>query len=243
MQIAPYTLNLLNRWEIFQMIADVLAFAEQKAENMPESFLNKLSELRTIFDVYDEEIIVQERRPSSKRLVEADEERDYAIGAMYRVMHAYTRYKFSPDKETASRALLRIMKSFGSARDISRLSLNSKSAKITNLLQELSTDVAQQHIATLNLTDAMSALETSDQMFDKEDQIQKSLRASYVTGVVQKVRLDLQRVFMELVELINALAVVEGQEKYAKLKRVIGSIVRKYVGNAKLRTRKRDVES
>ncbi len=88
MQIAPYTLNLLNRWEIFQMTADVLAFAEQRVENMPESYIDKLSELRTIFDVYDEEIIVQDRRPSTKQLVEMDAERDYIIGAMYKVVHA-----------------------------------------------------------------------------------------------------------------------------------------------------------
>lgn len=46
--------------------------------------------------------------------------------------------------------------------------------------------------------------------------------------------------FIEFVELINALALVEGQEKYAELKRVIGAIVREDVGKAKLRTKKRD---
>ena len=152
----------------------------------------------------------------------------------------YKHYKFSPDKETASKALLLNIKSFGSARDISRLSLNSKSAIIINLLQVLSTDIAQQHIATLHLTDAMSALVTSDQVFRKEDKIQKRLRARYVKGVAQNARLELQRVFIEFVELINALALVKAQEKYAELKRVIGAIVREDVGKAKLRTKKRD---
>lgn len=239
MQIAPYTLNLLTKWQIFQLIADVLTFAERSADEMPETFREKLSELRTIFEIYDEEIAL-ERRPSAKRLIEVDEERNYAIRTMYKVMHTYIHYKYAPEKEVASQALLNIMKSYGSGREITRLPQGTRSAMMTNLLQELSTDVAQKHIATLNLTDAMRALETSNDIFDSEDQILKKLQARYVTGVVQNARANLQAVFMEFVALINALGVVEGQEKYEDLKKVIATIVRKYVGTAKLRTKKRE---
>ena len=239
MQIAPYTLNLLTKWQIFQLITDVLTFAERSTDEMPETFREKLSELRTIFEIYDEEIAL-ERRPSAKRLAEVDEERNYAVRTMYKVMHTYMHYKYAPEKEVASQALLNIMKSYGSGREIARLPQGTRSAMVTNLLQELSTDVVQQHIATLNLTDALRALETSNETFDKEDHILKKLQAKYVTGVVQNARANLQYEFIELVALINALAVVEGQEKYADLKKIIATIVHKYVDKAKLRTKKRD---
>lgn len=240
MQIAPYTLNLLTKWQIFQLIADVLTFAERSADEMPETFREKLSELRTTFEIYDQEIAL-ERRPSAKRLIEVDEERNYAIRTMYKVMHTYMHYKYAPEKEVASQALLNIMKSYGSGREITRLPQGTRSAMMTNLLQELTTDVAQQHIATLNLTDALKELKKNNEIFDRENQILKKLQARYITGVVQNARANLQNEFMEFVTLIDALAVVEGQEKYADLKKIIATIVRKYVTKAKLRTKKRDV--
>ena len=100
--------------------------------------------------------------------------------------------------------------------------------------------MAQQHIDTLNLTDALTALETTNEIFNKEDHIHKKLQARYVTGVVQDARANLQNVFMEFVALINALAVVEGQEKYTDLKKIITIKVQKYLSRAKLRTKKRD---
>ncbi|MDD2474376.1 MAG: DUF6261 family protein [Dysgonamonadaceae bacterium] len=219
------------------MIADILTFAEPKADEMPQAYREKLLELSTLFEIYDEEIALQ-RRPSAKRLNEADKERNFAIRTMYKVMHTYTHYKYSPEKEVASQALLRIKKSYGSGREIARLPQDSKSAVIINLLQELSTDVAQQYIATLNLTDALRALETNNQIFKREDKIRKKLQAKYVTGVVKHARENLQSEFMEFVTLINALAVVEGQENYADLKQIIGAIVHRYVAKAKLRTKK-----
>ena len=45
---------------------------------------------------------------------------------------------------------------------------------------------------------------------------------------------------MEMVALINALAIVEGEEKYAALKLFLNTLVQKYVSNMRQRTKKKE---
>lgn len=47
---------------------------------------------------------------------------------------------------------------------------------------------------------------------------------------------------MEFAELINALAVVEGEEKYVQLKQVIATMVKVYVAGVHQRTKKKKIE-
>lgn len=240
MKIAAYTLDRINRWEVFQLMSDVLRYLEQNFDEMPESFRDKLSDMRTAFDIYDEEL-VQERRPSAKRLLEADDERMHAISTIYKVLRVYIHYKYSKEKQVAAKGLSKIFKLYGSSREINRKGQDTKSAMITNLLQDLSEELPQQHISTLNLEDAISALKTNNLSFLKEQRARNDFHALYVTGVVKNARRAVQKEFMELVSIINALAVVEGQEKYAEMKKMISIIVREYLTTARMRTKKRVV--
>ena len=240
MKIAAYTLDRINRWEVFQLMSDVLRYLEQNFDEMPESFRDKLSDMRTAFDIYDEEL-VQERRPSAKRLLEADDERMHAISTIYKVLRVYIHYKYSKEKQVAAKGLSKIFKLYGSAQEINRKGQDTKSAMITNLLQDLSEELTQQHIATLNLEDAVSSLEINNISFLKEQRARNNFQAVYVTGVVKNARRAVQKEFMELVSIINALAVVEGQEKYAEMKKMISIIVREYLTTARMRTKKRVV--
>ena len=239
MKVASSTLRLLNRWEIFQFLADVLRVAERNADEMPQSYREKLSQLRTSFDIYDIEI-AQNRRPSATRLLEVEEERNEAIRAIYNVLRAYVDYKYSEEKKTASKKLLKIFRFFGSGRKISRSDQETKTAMITNLLQELSAEAAQQHIVTLGLTDVVTALETNNLIFEKEQRVRFQFKGNYVTGVAKNARADAQKEFLEFVTLINSLAVVEGEEKYTKLKQFINVLVKDYVATMRQRTNKKE---
>lgn len=242
MKIAATALNNLTRWEVFQLMSDVLRYLEQNFEEMPESFKDKLSDMRTAFDIYDEEL-VQERRPSAKRLLEADNERMHAISTIYKVLRVYIHYKYSKEKQVAAKGLSKIFKLYGSAREINRKGQDTKSTMITNLLQDLAEELPNQHISTLNLEDAILALKTNNLFFLKEQRARNNFQAAYVTGVVKNARRAVQKEFMELVSLINALAVVEGQEKYAEMKKMISIIVREYLTTARMRVKKKVVES
>lgn len=241
MTVFPSILYRLNQWEIFQFLSYVLMAAERNADEMPPSYHEKVSKLRTAFEIYDIEI-AQERRPSVKRLLEVEEERNQAIRTMYNVLRTYADYKYSEEKMTAAKGLLKIFKFFGSGRKISRADQETKTAMITNLLQELSTEAAQQFIVTLDLTNVVVALETNNLIFKKEQRMRIQFLGRYVTNVAKNARADAQKEFMEWVQLVNSLAVVEGPEKYVALKQYINVLVKEYVATMRQRTKKRVVE-
>lgn len=241
MNIKLYSLKSMTRWEVFQLLDDVLTVCDKHGEGMPQSFADKVESFRKAFEIYDEEI-VQARKFATRDLQKADEERDYAIRKIYQLIRYYSDYRFDPEKEVAAKALKRIFKSYGTGSKIARQSQDTQTAMIINLLQVFSNDLPKQYIATLRLTDAVSALETSNQVFAKEQSSRYKFKSEYVKGVAKSARTDVQNEFMELVALINSLAVVEGQEKYADLKRIINELVRKYVAQVRLRTRKKEVE-
>ena len=118
-----------------------------------------------------------------------------------------------------------------------------KTAMITNLLQELSTESSLQHIATLHLTDEVESLAEHNKVFAKEQNNRYKLQAAYVTGVVRDASLKAQNEFIELVALINALAVVEGPEKYIGFKQFFNTLVKEAVTQARQRTKKKVIES
>lgn len=242
MNITQYILKRLNRWEFFQLTAAALSLMEEKSANMPDSFIEKLSQTHASFEIYDIEI-VQERRPDINQLIEAEKECNYAIRTMYKVLHTYKNYKYSPEKQDASNYLLTIFKSYGSGREIARQPQDSKTAIIINLLQELSRNLPKQHIATLNLTDAVQALEMNNSVFLDELDARNKFRANFVPGVAKNARMDAQKDFLELMDLINALAIVEGEEKYAEIKLLLNTLMQKYVEKVQQRMRKKDDES
>lgn len=235
MNILPTRLRLLNRWEFFQLITDALSHLEPQTDQWPESLQQMLSELRKLYNIYDIEI-VQERQPDSSQLLEAEEECDYAILTIYKMSRAYRNYKYSEPMQTAANELLNIFAYYGNGREISRHSQQVKAAILINLLQYLDKELPKQHIATLNLTDALSTLQTNTQIFDRELTARSKLRAQFVPGVAKNARMDVQNKFMEMVALINALSILEGEEKYAELKQLLKTIVEKSVAKMRQRT-------
>ena len=69
------------------------------------------------------------------------------------------------------------------------------------------------------------------------------MEARYVTGVVRDARTELQKQILEFANLINALALLEGEEKYAELKQIIGAMLQKYVSAVRQRTKKKEVDA
>ena len=241
MNIRPYYLKMLSRWEIFQLLTDVLSLTDKISEDMPQTYTDKLGQLHTAFNIYDIEVM-QESKPSPKQLLKAEEGRDYAIRKIYQLIRYYSNYRFNTNKEFAAKKLLRIFKSLGTGSKISRENQDTQTAMITNLLQELALEDAKQHIATLDLTDAVAALTMDNLIFDEEQNTRKKYLSNYVKGVVKDARADAEVAFLEFVDVVNALSVVEGPDKYADLKRKITTYVHYYVTQAKQRNKKKVVE-
>ncbi len=238
MNIRSYNLERLSRFEIFQLLDNMLTITDVLEEEMPQSYTDKREELQAAFEIFDIEV-AQERRPSPAELLKAQEGREYAIRKTYQLIRDYSNYRFDTNRERAAKSLLRIFKIFGTGSKISRFNQDKQTGVIVNLLQELALDEAMQHIETLHLTDAIVALTAYNNTFEKEQLSRRKQHAEFVVGVAKNARADAQARFLEFVDLINALSVVEGPDKYADLKQKISSIVREYVTQARQRDKKR----
>ena len=237
MDVKYYHLRDLSRWELFQLMFDALTFIDNHSQGMPLIFTNKVEELRTTFDIYDVEVAI-ERKISTREVFEAEQLRAYAVRKIYNLIYDYSDYRYDNKKEKAAQALMHIFESYGTGSNISRMPQETQTAVLINLLQELGREASLQHIATLHLTEAVEALSQSNNYFIQSQRIRHKKEAHYVTGVVKAARKDLTHQFLEFANVVNALAVLEGQEKYADLKKIMNELVKRYVTTARQRKRK-----
>ena len=190
MKLTLYALTRLNQWQLFQMMEDVLLFSHKHGEDMPPAFYEKRDVVQSVYNVYDE-VMAQETHISAKRQIELDEQRNFALSKMYQIINAYANYKFAPEKEAASRALLRTLKPYGSGRSIGRMNQDAKTAVTTNMLQDLAREESVAHLATLHLTDVVTALTLTNKEFLKEQMQRHTKQAHFVSGVAKSARAEL----------------------------------------------------
>lgn len=241
MKVKSYQLERLRSWGLVQMVSDALVFIENQSEGMPEAYTSKMEELRTAFQICNDEVFLQRRVPTSD-VFETEALRDYDIRKLYSIISDYSDYRYDKQKEKAAQALMFIFKRYGTGYTISRMPQDTQWSLMDRLLQELDRESSQQHIATLHLTEVMEALIQNNNSFKKAQQIRLKKEAHYVTGVVKAARKDLTKKFLEFVDIVNALAMLEGEEKYAELKLILNTLIKEYVTEAKQKKRQPEGE-
>lgn len=242
MKVSYSNLNRLTRWEVFKFLDDVLNFAEAREEGLPELYLNKLAELRASFVIFDE-ALVQEGKTSPERLIEAEEKRDYAIRKIYSICREYSDYSFDEAKEDAANALLKLFKPYGTGSVISKMAQDAETAVLINLIQDFETQIGSESLAVLDLVGAFDNLKAANYSFDRKQQERSTSESEFVAGVVKKARNDVQDEFMAYADVVNALAIIEGEEKYIPLKNFVNTRLSTYVARAKQRTKKKEEET
>ena len=239
MKVPLYAIKQLNQWQLFQLVEDCLTYAYKFGEDMPSSYHEKRVLLQAAFDVYDE-VIAESTRISASRVIELDDKRNYILRKMFQVISTYADYNFSPEKQNASRELSKLLKYYGSGRGISRMNQQPKSAVITNMIQDLAKEQSPSQLAALDLTEVISILSQTNKDFNYQSHLRITEQSNFVTGVAKSARDELQKQFLEFTALINALAVVESEEKYLPLKKSIAAAVKKHVAQARQRIRKKE---
>lgn len=243
MNISFSSLDRLNRWESFRFLHDVLAFIDSHAEGMPELFVSKLESFRTAFDAYDD-ALVQERQVAPEKLVQAEEGRDLAIRKLYALIDEHAEYPYNKEKEDAAKVLLNVFKPYGSGSYISRLAQDEETAMLINLLQDLVSDTSHaEAIQTLGLIEVQDALSTHNTVFARLQKQRTKDNAHTILGIVKATRTQAQKEFVAFVEVVNAFALIEGEEKYAELKLEINRLHKEVVDRAKQRTNKKEDET
>ena len=243
MNISIRSLEKLNRWESFQFLFNVVDFADAYSEEMSEMFNNKFATFRTAFEAFDD-ALVQERKTAPEELVKAEEGRDLAVRKIYSLMREYSQFPFEPVKEDAAKLLLKTFKPYGTGSFIANLAQEEETAVLTNLMQDVDKDEAvEQALATLGLSAAFDSLRSDNSIFYEMQKQRVKDDARIIVGIVKDTRTEAQNEFVSFTQLVNALALVEGEEKYAEFKLEINKLHKNAVARAKQRTKKKEEET
>lgn len=242
MNVKNSELNRFNRWELFQFLDDVLTATELQDEGMSELYNNKLADLRAAFETLDD-ALVQERNTSPEGLIDAEEKRDYAVRKIYSIAKEYSDYRFDKEKEDAGTALVEIFKPYGTGYAIAMMPQDAETAVLTNLMQDMMNKDGGESLEKLSLVNVYDELMSKNNLFKEKQFSRRKEESEFVAGVVKTARTNAQNEFMAFVAIVNALAIVEGQEKYSELKKTINRLLEKYVATAKQRTTKREEET
>lgn len=243
MKISNANLNRLTRWELHQFMTDALIYANSHLEGMPELYTNKLAELQTAYDTFDD-VLAQEQQTAPEALIEAEEKRDHAIRKIYNLIKEYSDFPYEQDKEDAAKHLLRVFKPYGTGSSIATMGQDSETSVLNNLFQDIEkSEETETCFVTLNLMYVLNELKHSNSIFAVLQRNRDVSQAEFVAGALKNARNDAQMEFLSYAEVVNALCIVEGNEKYAVLKQTVNSLLKKYVDRAKQRTKKKEEET
>ena len=243
MNISFWSLERLNRWEVFQFLYDVVEFTDSHSEGMSELFNSKFATFSTAFEAYDE-ALVQERKTAPKLLIEAEEGRDLAIRKMYSLISEYSTFPYEPAKEEAANLLLKTFKPYGTGSSIANMAQDAETAVLINLIQDFDKDrEVEEAIQTLGLNTVVNTLRSHNAVFKDMQQQRLKDDARIIVGIVKSTRTKAQKEFVSFVEIVNALALIEGEEKFADLKLEINKLHKNVMARAEQRTKKKEEET
>lgn len=240
MNISFRSLDRLNRWESARFLFDAIAFTDAHSEGMPELFISKFEALRAAYDAYDE-ALVQEQKVTPQKLVEAEEGRDLAVRKLYAIAREYSVYPYNKEKENAGKALMHTFKPYGTGSKLSQLPQDEETLALINLLQDFDNNAAAyEALVALDLVGVVDTLKihNADFIYVQHKRIKDDAHA--VLGIVKTTRTEAQNEFIAFQEIVNALALIEGDEKYADLKTELNRLHKVVVDRAKQRTKKKD---
>ena len=243
MKITYSNIDRLTRWELHNLLTDVLIYADSHTDEMPELYTNKLAELDTAYKLYDD-ALVQEEKASTKSLLAAEDARDHAVRKIYNLIKEYSDFPYEQDKEDAAKHLLRVFKPYGTGSSIATMGQDSETSVLNNLFQDIEkSEETETCFVTLNLMYVLNELKHSNSIFAVLQRNRDVSQAEFVAGALKNARNDAQMEFLSYAEVVNALCIVEGNEKYAVLKQTVNSLLKKYVDRAKQRTKKKEEET
>lgn len=242
MKITYSNIDRLTRWELDNLLNDVLIYADSHTDGMPELYTNKLAELDTAYKIYDD-ALAQEEKASIESLLAAEDRRDHAVRKLYSLIKEYADFPYEQDKEDAAKHLLRVFKPYGTGSSIAGMGQDAETSVLNNLFQDIDkSEETETCFSTLGLVSTLNELRNNNSTF-AELQLKRDVsQAQFVAGLVKSTRISVLNEFVSYGNVVNALAIVEGEEKYATLKQTVNSMIKKYVDKVKKRTKKKEEE-
>jgi hypothetical protein len=231
-KIKKHKMNSLQNLEFYQFVKDVinvLKSHELESLKIAEDF----EKLNHSFDLFDQCLKKENAFVSPEGMQKADEDRDFFMRKLYAVVSVFYDYP-NADKSDAAKALAKVLELYGGS-EIAFLPQNKESAAITNLLQDLNVEPSKKNLVTLGLTDVKEMLENANNLFVDFKQNKSNTQALTLRGETKQARQRVVQVWVYICEKINALMVLEPNEKYVDIIVKVNNYIDKYLSAVEIR--------
>lgn len=205
------------------------------AEGLPETSVTFLTTgvdtHKTTVDGLDSALKVDTTVPSAKWVTEADAARDFAYNALYYYVKAMTAHPDASIAAAAERALA-ILEKYGNPTAKPQL---EESGILHNLLQELKAAKEAGDFTDLDIEPWLTRLQNAETSFLNATDAKVQEEATREVGLSKQARQAADDAYRKLVDIVNMLASMHGDEKFATFIGNVNALVEQQ--RTKLKTR------
>lgn len=242
MQITSFKLGNLRIEEDFAFHQRIQQYAQDLpttgaliAEGLPETSVTFLTTgvdtHKTAVEGLDSALKASNTVPSAKRVTEADAARDFAWTGLYDYVKAMTAH---PDASIAAAAekALAILDKYGNPTAKPQL---EESGILYNLLQELKAAKEVGDFTDLGIEPWLTRLENAETLFLNATDAKVQEEATREAGLSKQARLVADDAYRKLVDTVNMLVAMHGEEKFTTFIGNVNALVEQQ--RTKLKTR------
>lgn len=208
------SLDAVRTMEFFTLTSNINNYLT--AEDLPAL---KLDEMHTTvylpaFKSFDEALQPYRKTGHTQTLLNLDAERDAALVGVGKIARAFADFP-EPGKAEAAALLLKILGKYGKSPQT--LGLTQETGVVINLLQDLDEPAAKTAADTIGATPWVELLRDTNNRFENTFRQRTQEESALETGRTKAARKVMQEALTQTCHLINALALVNGKEPYARL--------------------------
>jgi hypothetical protein len=210
MKIKNIILRVLRNTEHFQFIKETVGLIILIGA-LSMKILKEFETLRACFRAEDEAYKKIVKSKVTDKIETADKRRDNTWRGVIDAVKSALRH-YEPNVVEAAKRILIVINTFG---NIAAKALNEGTADFYNLLQELNKNYADD-LKTLNLEGWTAQLEAENKECEQLIIARNDEKTGKTKLTMKQCREDTDRAFYKLVDRINALILVDGDEDYAE---------------------------
>ena len=241
-EIIPFALSRIHTHEDFNFLKAVRKIAleelpvsgTEKSKKMPEVSVNALTDNVRIFSEKLDEFDLALNEIDDFKENRLVEEYDKIKTDAWRDAQSYIRVmKQHPDEATALKAC-KVLKIFYKYGELRSLSAAEKGGCMNNLIDELEA-IPTEDMDLMNFRPWVERLRNANDTFDRYFQNRSKVRSQIRKGIVQTSRIEADLAYRSLVDMVNAMASIYGEELFINFINTINEDIRNLRAVVRLR--------
>ena len=232
-KIRTFTASLFQKWEFYQLMADLLLLITTKGSEGLKTFVKTLLEgTQASFTKYDDAL---EAEKKAEAPAQYDEKRDWGIREFGAIVSVYTDHFLIPEKQNAALFFEKIFNKYGSGNAIAQTGRDKQSGILTNFLQDVQTEAATPHAAALNVQPLIAYIEDNNNAYidARRELTDENLQ---LAGLTKETRIALENDWRNLSTAINGFAMVNQTDgEFINLIDNLNATIERYIATARRR--------